>query len=254
MSLADFIRLDRTSLAVLIDPEKQDLETLSVLIEVIAAGHADLILVGGSTTAQLDMVGLISRLKETCSQPIILFPGHVNQLSAEVDMILLPSIISGDSFEYLIGAHIKYAQQVKALNTPVITAGYILVDGGSTSSTSRMTDSTPISSTDVRRIKSTAMAAELIGMSSVYLEAGSGAVNRINTELISTVKDSIDIPLIVGGGINSVERLQQVLTANPDMVVVGNALEETPLLLSELYEALSVHNAQLSPLKEGSIQ
>ena len=89
MSLADFIRLDRTSLAVLIDPEKQDLETLSVLIEVIAAGHADLILVGGSTTAQLDMVGLISRLKETCSQPIILFPGHVNQLSAEVDMLSL---------------------------------------------------------------------------------------------------------------------------------------------------------------------
>ena len=254
MSIADYITLERTTLAVLIDPEKQDLSTLSVLIEVIADGHADLILVGGSTRAQLDMQGLIARLKETCSQPVILFPGHVNQLSADVDMILLPSIISGDSFKYLIGSHIHHAEQIKALNVPVSSAGYILIDGGSTSSTSKMTESTPISSTNVRQIKNTAIAAQMIGMSSVYIEAGSGAVNQINTELIATVAQSIDIPLIVGGGIKSVDRLETVLKAMPDMVVIGNALEKSPLLLPKFYKVLTDHNRLISTQKERSIQ
>ena len=100
MSIADIITTDKTSLAVLIDPEKQDLQSLAVLIEVIASGHADVILVGGSTTAPVDIDSLLRRIRQTCPQPIVLFPGHANQLSTEAEMILLPSIISGDSVSY----------------------------------------------------------------------------------------------------------------------------------------------------------
>jgi putative glycerol-1-phosphate prenyltransferase len=244
MSIADIIAPSKMSLAVLIDPEKQDLQSLGVLIEVIANGHADLILVGGSTAAQLDMDSLLKRLRHTCPQPIVLFPGHANQLSAEADMIMLPSIISGDSFKYVIGEHINHAQEIKTLALSVSSAGYILIDGGQASSTSLMTSSKPMAPKNVSAIENTALAAEMIGMSCVYLEAGSGADKSVDTALISRVKTSISIPLIVGGGIDGVDKLEAVAAGSPDMIVIGNALERDPRLLIELSQRLSQLNEQ----------
>ncbi len=252
MSIADIIAPNQSSLAVLIDPEKQDLQSLAVLIEVIASGHADVILVGGSTRAKMDMRSLLNRLRLTCSQPIVLFPGHVNQLSAEADMILLPSIISGDSFYYMIGEHINHAQQIKALALPVSSAGYVLIDGGQPSSTSLMTSSIPMDVMNVEAIVNTALAAEMIGMSCVYLEAGSGASNSVNSTLISRVKSSINIPLVVGGGIDSTDKLEDVAAGTPDMIVIGNALEQDPLLLIQLSEKLASINLSRSAVTQQS--
>lgn len=250
MSIAEIIAPRKTSLAVLIDPEKQHLQSLGVLIEVIANGHADIVLVGGSTAAELDMESLLKRLRLTCPQPIVLFPGHVNQLSAEADMIMLPSIISGDSFKYVIGEHIKHAQKIKSLALPVNSAGYILIDGGHASSTSQMTSSIPMHAKHVSAIENTALAAEMIGMSCVYLEAGSGASNSIDINLITRIKASIDIPLIVGGGIDGVDKLEAVAAAAPDMIVIGNALEQDPLLLIEISEKLTTLNEQKSTVTQ----
>ena len=252
MSIAEIIAPDKTSLAVLIDPEKQHLQSLAVLIEVIASGHVDVILVGGSTTAPVDIDSLLRRIRQTCPQPIVLFPGHANQLSTEAEMILLPSIISGDSFQYVIGEHITHAQKIKALHLPVNSAGYILIDGGQPSSTSLMTSSLPMDAMDIRAIENTALAAEMIGMSCVYLEAGSGALNSVDTNLISRVKSSISIPLIVGGGIDSVDKLAKVAAESPDLIVIGNALEQDPLLLMQLSETLAKHNRNRSAVTEQS--
>ena len=52
--------------------------------------------------------------------------------------------------------------------------------------------------------------------------------------LIKQVKKNISIPLIIGGGIDSVIKAKNILATNPDYIVVGNALEKTPQLILEL--------------------
>ena len=52
--------------------------------------------------------------------------------------------------------------------------------------------------------------------------------------MISTIRKSISIPLIVGGGINTPEKAFKALEAGADMIVIGNALEKSPDLLSEI--------------------
>jgi putative glycerol-1-phosphate prenyltransferase len=50
--------------------------------------------------------------------------------------------------------------------------------------------------------------------------------------MIEKVKENISIPLIVGGGIKTPQQVNDALSAGANLVVVGNALEENPLLLT----------------------
>ena len=59
----------------------------------------------------------------------------------------------------------------------------------------------------------------------VYLEAGSGAKSPIPYEMIRYVKDVIDIPLIVGGGIKTGEVARNVVKSGADIVVTGTVIE-----------------------------
>ena len=106
--------------------------------------------------------------------------------------------------------------------------GYILVDGGKRSAVQRVSGTEPISSTNVELIADTALAGQLLGMRYIYLEAGSGAPHRVPDAVVSAVKSSINIPLIVGGGLKSSEDLTAVSAAGADIAVVGNALESNP--------------------------
>ena len=63
-------------------------------------------------------------------------------------------------------------------------------------------------------------------MKLIYLEAGSGATHPIESEIISKVKQELNIPLIVGGGIRSKLEIESAYRAGADMVVVGTAFEE----------------------------
>jgi putative glycerol-1-phosphate prenyltransferase len=85
----------------------------------------------------------------------------------------------------------------------------------------------------------TAMAAELLGMKMIYMDAGSGALNPISASMISAVSAAIDIPLIVGGGIKTAEAARTAVASGADIVVVGNAIEKDPSLIREL--AAAVH-------------
>ncbi len=235
MGLHDILVSGRPSLAVLIDPEKQHLPSLPILIEVLTSGKGDIILVGGSTEDKVNIDDLIIKLKSTCPQPIMLFPGHRNQLSPYADYILLPSIISGSSFKYLIGEHIESAQEIHALNIPIISTGYILTKGDRQSSTVDMTQSRPIDTAEANQLLNISLAGEMIGLKSLYIEAGSGASDTIHSQTIVHLKKALNIPLIVGGGIRSLQKLNNVLAASPNMIVIGNILEEQPEMLDELY-------------------
>lgn len=219
------MEIKQHSLAILIDPEKSLTPTLRERVGRIRMQGLDVdyVLLGGSTGSLTDLT--IFDEADALGLPVILFPGNPTQLSSRARALLLPLVISGRNAEMLIGQHVQAAREIRALNIPVLPLGYMLLDGGKPSSASRVSDTAPISQLDRDLIVRTAMAGEIIGLSAIYLEAGSGAVNPVGTDIIRAVKDVISLPLIVGGGLRSREAVELAWESGADMVVIGNALE-----------------------------
>jgi phosphoglycerol geranylgeranyltransferase len=59
----------------------------------------------------------------------------------------------------------------------------------------------------------------------IYLEGGSGATNPVPPEMIRMVKQFINVPLVVGGGIRSKEQALAAVSAGADIIVTGNIIE-----------------------------
>ena len=82
----------RKLLAILLDPDKIDMDNLSVLIEKIKTSPATHIFVGGSIVETNKMNELVLFLKNQLSLPIVLFPGNPSQISTFADGILFLSL------------------------------------------------------------------------------------------------------------------------------------------------------------------
>ena len=134
------------------------------------------------------------------------------------------------------------ARKIKESGIETISMGYILVDGGRESATARITGTRPLPASDSERIADTALAGEMLGLHSIYLEAGSGALHPAGGNLIRIVRSSIRVPLIVGGGMHSAAEAEAAWGAGADIVVIGNHLEESPADLALFVEARNKMN------------
>jgi putative glycerol-1-phosphate prenyltransferase len=237
-------RLSNTSkkkFAVLIDPDKPSDEQIIEIVKKSILAGVDFFFVGGSllTTDSLD--NCIKLIKELCDIPVLIFPGNSLQISKWCDGFLLLSLISGRNSEMLIGRHVIAAPYLKLYGNEIIPTGYILVDGGKPTSVSYMSNTTPIPHDKDDIAMCTALAGEMLGLKLIYMDAGSGAINPISAEMINKVKHTIEVPLIVGGGINTPEKAATAAKAGANIVVVGNALEKSTDRLLEFAEA--IHNS-----------
>lgn len=227
-------------LAVLIDPEKTSIEQLPTLVKLIHQSIATHIFVGGSTDQHNTIEPVIVALKKATMLPIIIFPGSANQVSKKADGILFLSLISGRNPEYLIEQQVQSAIQIKESSLEVLPTGYILVDGGKESAVERVSSSKPICQTNSELILRTALAGEFSGKKIIYLEAGSGAKTPVKSSIISLVKENLTIPIIIGGGIQTVHQLTTAYTAGADLVVIGTAFEKDPAFFN-IIKKESVH-------------
>ena len=100
-------------LAVLIDPDKVDLDILELTISKINQSPATHIFIGGSLVFSNSIEILISEIKVFTSLPVLLFPGHPSQIAENADGILFLSLLSGRNADYLIGHHVKAAPILK---------------------------------------------------------------------------------------------------------------------------------------------
>jgi putative glycerol-1-phosphate prenyltransferase len=91
----------------------------------------------------------------------------------------------------------------------------------------------------------TAMAGELLGLQLTYLDAGSGARRPVPAALIAAVRQAVDTPIVVGGGINTGEKAYEALNAGADLIVVGNGIEQNLDLLPEIAGAVSALNTKV---------
>jgi|TARA_B110000902_G_scaffold129846_1_gene151133 putative glycerol-1-phosphate prenyltransferase len=223
--------------AVLIDPDKSADNQLDTLVFHPNFDQVDFLFVGGSLVTDGSMKTCLAELKKRTKKPLIIFPGSPNQIDNQADAILLLSLISGRNSDLLIGRHVESAHKLKRSGLEILSTGYILVDGGRTTTVSYISGTTPIPQDKPGIAAATALAGTQLGQQLIYLDCGSGAHQHASSKLIAAVKNEVDTPVIVGGGIKTREEAEAVFAAGADVVVVGNKLEDNPEFLSELVKA-----------------
>ena len=237
-SIAKIQKSGKKALAILIDPDTPDEALLDQLIDVINTADLQFVFYGGSLLTRFELDEKIAILKERTKAKIITFPGSVQQVSSEADAILFLSLISGRNPEFLIGQHVVAAPLIRKSGIEALATGYMLIDSGKPTTASYMSGSLPIPHDKPDIAACTAMAGEMLGLKHIYLDAGSGAEKPVSLEMISAVRSSVDLPIIVGGGIRSAQSAVEICEAGADIVVVGNASEKNPLVIREIAEAL----------------
>ncbi len=224
--------------AMLIDPDKIRIRDIDKLVDRAVRAGVDYFLVGGSLIVNNSLDECLSEIKKQCEVPLILFPGDSYQLSYRADAILFLSLISGRNADLLIGKHVISAPYLRLSPLEVMSCGYMLIDGGVPTTVSYMSNTQPIPADKEDIAVCTAIAGEMLGLKLIYLDAGSGAVMPVPISMIEAVSRSIELPLIVGGGIDSPERALGNIAAGADMLVVGNAIERDPSLIEEIAHAV----------------
>ncbi len=229
---------NRKQLAVLIDPDTPDEKLLGKLAETVEKAKIELVFFGGSLLTQFELDEKIDFLKKHTSAKIITYPSGVQQISAKADALLFLSLISGRNPELLIGQQVIAAPFIKKLGLETLSTGYMLVDGGRPTTASYMSGTLPIPFDKPEIAACTAMAGEMLGLKHIFLDTGSGAQNHVSLEMVAAVRKSIDLPIIVGGGIKTADAATDICNAGADVIVVGNATEKNPLLIGEIAAAL----------------
>jgi phosphoglycerol geranylgeranyltransferase len=220
--------------AVLFDPDKMRLGKMEQTLQLAVDCQVDYFFVGGSLIVNNMLDDLLQTIREQCHIPLILFPGNSFQLSYRADAILFLSLISGRNPELLIGQHVISAPFLKMSPLEVISTGYMLIDGGVPTAVQYISNTSPIPYNKSDIAACTALAGEMLGLKMIYLEAGSGAQRPVSKDMIETVSNTVQIPLIVGGGIRTPEKVAENYQAGADLIVVGNILETDPGLMREL--------------------
>lgn len=236
-SWLDAKRLGQKQFVVLIDPDAMKTGHVERLVQTATDAGVSAFFLGGSLLVNNVLDQCIASIKANTNIPTILFPGSSLQLSYRADALLFLSLISGRNSDLLIGKHVETATFLKMSPLEIMPTGYMLIDGGVATSVSYMSNTLPIPSTKNDIAMATAIAGELLGLKVIYMDAGSGAKNPISEEMIHAVSSNLSIPLVIGGGIRTPEKVAANVKAGADVIVVGNALEKDPELLKDLAAA-----------------
>jgi len=237
----------RKSLSILVDPDKvEGSGQLKNLTRLAKESYIDYFFVGGSLITNNSLGTVINALKSDSEIPVVLFPGSNMHVDINADAILFLSLISGRNPDLLIGQHVVAAPILKNSNIEVLPTGYMLINSANTTAVSYMSNTNPIPPDKYSVAACTAMAGEMLGLKLIYMDAGSGAKEPIPAKMIAKVKASTSVPLIIGGGINTVQKARRAYEAGADVVVIGNAIEKNPNLLIEVSEMTYDFNKSLN--------
>jgi phosphoglycerol geranylgeranyltransferase len=218
-------RNNQKLLAILLDPDKIDLNTVAELISKIDQSPATHIFIGGSQVENNILDELIVKIKQNCNLPIVLFPGNPSQISDKADAILFLSLISGRNPDYLIEHQVKAVPVLKQTQLEIISTGYILIESGTETAVERVSKTQPLDRNNLDLALATAQAGEMLGNKLIYLEAGSGAKQAVPLKMIALVAQNVEIPLLVGGGIVDLQGIQNAYDSGADLVIIGTAFE-----------------------------
>lgn len=227
---------------VLIDPDQKNHSNIEDVVKTANDSEVDALLVGGSLMMDAGNHDRVAQIKKNAEMPVIFFPGGVTQLNGYYDAMFFMSILSGRNPHYLIGEQAIAAPIVKDIGIETIPMGYLLLDGGTTTTVEFMSSTKPIPMDRPDITVAHALAAQYLGMKIVYLEAGSGAKIPVSVETIEAVKNQVEIPIIVGGGIKTPKDAEERVNAGASFIVTGTITEKSENLSVMKDFADAIHN------------
>ena len=243
MNIADFITNEskkKTLHFSLLDPDKQSPKVAGELAKVAEKAGSSAMMVGGSTLNSYKQVDeTVKTIKKNSKLPVILFPSGAKFLSRYADAMFFMSLLNSRNLDYVIREHVKGAQFVKQVGLETISMGYLIIEPGMTAG--KVGEVDLIKKDDIGTAVGYALASQYLGMKFFYLEAGSGAPEPVSDEMVSAVKQNIDIPLVVGGGIRNIKEARKKAKSGADVIVTGTTLETENNLsvsLRKLIEAI----------------
>ncbi len=208
----------------LLDPDKQSAAQAGRLAASAEASGTDAIMIGGSTgVTQATTDATVLAIKSAAHVPTILFPASAGHLSRHADALYFMSLLNSRDPRLIVGEQRKAAPLVKKWGLETIPMAYLVVEPGMRAGEVGRADPIPRAEPDVA--VGYALAAQMLGMKLVYLEAGSGAPRPVPESMIRAVRAAIDIPLVVGGGIRTPDAAAAVAKAGADIVVTGTIVE-----------------------------
>jgi phosphoglycerol geranylgeranyltransferase len=206
------------------DPFRQSAEDAANIAQLAEKAGTNAIMIGGSTGTAL-IQETTKMISDSVEIPTIIFPGNIDAISAHADAIFFMSLLNSRNPYFIIGAQAISAFSIKAHNLETISLAYLIVEPGATAGYIGEAKLLP---RDRPHIAATyALAAEYLGFKMIYLEAGSGAGNSIPIDLVRTVADNLTIPIMVGGGIDSLTQAKQLVKAGANCLVQGTFVEHS---------------------------
>ena len=226
----------------LLDPDKQKPVVAGSIANTAEKAGSSAIMVGGSTLISQEQVDkTVKAIKVNTSLPVILFPSGAKFLSKYADAVFFMSLLNSRNINYIIREHVKGSVFVKKSGIEPISMGYVIVEPGMTAG--KVGEADLVKRDDIDTAVGYAIAAQYLGMQFFYLEAGSGSPTPVSNEMIKTVKKNIDIPLIIGGGIRSVETAREIACAGADIIITGTTLEKEKNLEQALIDIINIVEA-----------
>lgn len=238
----------RKGVALLVDPDAITDEHYFIgLIATAIHVQVDFFFLGGSLAGHEQCRRCVKAIKsQTDHIPVVIFPGNAIQVVENADGILFLSLISGRNPEFLIGQQVIAAPFLAQSSLEILPTGYMLIDSGELTSVNYMSQTIPLPNDKPGLAVATALAGTMLGLTHLFLDAGSGAKKTVSKEIISAVKSHTRCPLIVGGGINTAAKAKAAWKAGADIVVLGNGAEKNPNLLIEVLAAAQMYNLSLN--------
>lgn len=231
-----------------IDPPNQTPEAAGKTVKIAEERGADVVCVGGSVEAQGTLLDdTISRIKENCSLPVVLFPGNIATISKKADAVYFMSMMNSLDPYYITGAQVASAVPIKKMGIEPIPTSYIIVEPGRAAGW--VGRAHPVPRNLPYLAAATALAGQYMGSGLIILESGGGAPEPAPEEMVAAVKKIIDIPLIVAGGVRTPEFAYRTIKAGADIVHVGTALEQTN---GNSKEAKNVFSSIIAAVKKGA--
>src|ERR671938_311247 len=186
---------------------------------------ASAVLVGGSSVIdQLELAEMVSHIKSLIKIPVILFPGNVTGVSPKADAILFSSLLNSESPYFITEAQALGALAVKKHKIEPLPTGYLIIGEGTTAWFIGHARGIPFNKSGIAIMYS--LAAQYLGMRFLYLEAGSGAIQNISPQMVTSVRKYYEGILIIGGGIRTPETAKEIAKAGADIIVIGTIIEK----------------------------
>lgn len=229
-----FFDSKKKQVAYLVDPEKFDFS--DDFIQNLLKYPPNFIFVGGSSLISKEqMEAVIQFVKQKTNIPVVIFPGHPLQRSSNADAMLILSVLQSNQELYVTG-HLKtVAEELLSYNISLIPTVYIIISDNNNSSTIKFTGIDPIASRDFDAVKTIVLTSKVLDYQAIYLEAGSGAENAIQFDLIKKIRPLTNQYLIIGGGIKNRRQMEDAFHAGADCVVIGTIIEQDFKKMKEFY-------------------